>query len=134
MNILIAEDDFVSRMVIQKLASKYGDCHVAVNGREALSAIKASIKTGELYDCLLLDIMMPEMDGHEVLMKVRELEEKAGIVGLAGMKVIIITAMGDYDSIMRGFRGQCDAYIVKPVTAEKLAEALKQTGLPQKAE
>lgn len=125
MKMLVVEDDFASRTVLQKMVSKYGACDVAVNGEEALIAFEGAYSEGAPYDVVFLDIMMPGMDGHEVLAKIRQFEEKWGVSGLGGVKVIMVTALGDYDNIMKGFRGQCEAYIVKPVQEEKIVDQLK---------
>lgn len=129
MKILVVEDDFASRTVMQKIASKYGACDVAVNGAEALLAFESAYSQGEPYALVLLDIMMPGMDGHEVLAKIRAFEEEWGVTGLDGVKVIMVTALGDFENIMKGFRGQCEAYIVKPIQENKLVDHLRDLKL-----
>ena len=63
MRILIAEDDFASRLFMKKFLSKYGDCDVAVDGIEAIDAYLNSIQEGQVYDLICLDIMMPKVYG-----------------------------------------------------------------------
>ena len=74
MKILIAEDEFVSRTKLEKILSSYGECHVTVDGSEALLAFKAALETNEPYDLICLDILMPKMDGHEALQEIRKME------------------------------------------------------------
>ncbi len=63
MRTLIVEDDFTSRLLLQSFLSRYGDCHIAVNGLEAVAAFRAAKEKGENYNLICMDIMMPEMDG-----------------------------------------------------------------------
>lgn len=129
MRILVVEDDFTSRTLLNKLASRYGEAEVAADGREAVQAFTQAVEDGSPYDLVLLDIMMPLLDGHQVLNRMRELEEARGLAGLAGAKVVMVTALDDYATIMKSFRGQCEGYIVKPVTAEGLEKQLREIGL-----
>jgi len=133
MKTLVVEDDFVSRRLLQIVLTPYGQCDIAVNGREALEAFKMALDEGSPYDLVCLDIMMPEMDGHEVLKQIRETEMQNGKGGLDGAKVIMTTALGDFENIKRAFIGQCEAYLVKPVEKQKLLEKLVELGLIKKA-
>ncbi|MCA1987263.1 MAG: response regulator, partial [Desulfovibrio sp.] len=65
MRVLIVEDDFTSRKLMQTILSPYGDCDVAVNGREAVEAFQNALNSAKPYDLVCMDIMMPEMDGQE---------------------------------------------------------------------
>lgn len=129
MKVLIAEDDFISRRLLQAIVSPYGACEFAVNGREAIEAFQLAWEEGAPYDLICLDIMMPEIDGHEVLQKIRTLEEERGIYGKSGVKVIMTTALSDPRVIMRAFKEQCEAYLIKPIDKQKLLDTIKEFGL-----
>lgn len=129
MKCLIVEDDFAARKLLQVYLSDYADCFIAVNGHEAVEAIREALEEGESYDLICLDIMMPEMDGHKALEAIRQVEKEHGIGGLDGVKVIMTTALDDSKNIMGAFRTGCEAYIVKPIRKEKLFEEIKQLGL-----
>ena len=129
MKCLIVEDNFVARTLMQKLLSKVGECHIAVNGQEAVEAFGDALEGGDPYDLVCLDIMMPEMDGHEALRAMREMEEERGIHGLEGVKVIVTTALGDSKNILGAYRQGCESYIVKPVSKERLFEEIGKLGL-----
>lgn len=129
LNILIVEDDFTSRIVMCGLLKPYGNCDVAVNGMEAVTAFQEMAKQGGKYDLICLDIMMPGMDGQTVLKKIRKIESKNNISGTDSVKVIMTTALADKDNIMTAFREQCEAYIIKPIIKEKLLEQLQNLGL-----
>ena len=75
MKILIVEDDFGSRISIQKMLSPFSECEIAVNGKEAVDAFTQSLESGAPYDLICMDIMMPEMNGKEALKIIREKEK-----------------------------------------------------------
>jgi two-component system chemotaxis response regulator CheY len=129
MKCLIAEDDFAARKLLERFLSEVSECHAVVNGQEAVDAFKTALDQGEPYDLLCLDIMMPELDGHQVLQAIRELEEAAAIDDIAGVKVIMATAMHDPQHVLDAFREGCEAYIVKPVERSKLFEEMDKLGM-----
>lgn len=129
MRVLIAEDNFINRCVLLGILGKYGDCHVAINGKEALKAFEEGHANKKPYDLICLDIMMPEMDGHEALRLIREKEREMGIDGLDGVKVIMTTALSDSKNVLDAFREQCEGYLLKPIKGEKLLEELRKMNL-----
>ncbi len=129
MKILIVEDDFTSRLLLQKILSAYGECHIAVNGKEAMDAFGRALSEGHPYHLICLDIMMPEMDGMEVLKTIRSMEEENGVNSSAGVKIIMTTALGDPKNVVGAFKSLCDAYLVKPVNKSKLLDYLRSFGL-----
>jgi two-component system chemotaxis response regulator CheY len=117
---LLVEDDFASRLVLQAFLSRYGECHIAVNGREAVEAFRSALSRGQGYDLIRMDIMMPEMDGREAVRQVRALEMECGIRSTRGAKIVMTTAVDDVREVIRCFRELCDAYLIKPVDLAKL--------------
>ncbi len=129
LRMLIVEDEFLSRKLVSHYVSKYGKFDVAVNGEEALDAIRESYRVNEPYDVIFLDIMMPDKDGLSVLRELRAFEEERGVNAAAGIKVVMTTALGDAKSVMEAFRSQCEAYITKPYTEEAFSAQLRKLGL-----
>lgn len=129
MRILIVEDDFVSRKLLYAILSPYGSCNLAIDGTEALKAFKQSIDEKNYYDLICLDIMMPEMDGHHVLAKIREMEKQAGILEMAGAKVIFTTALADFQNSEKLYHEQCVSYMGKPINRTELISKIKEFGL-----
>ncbi len=129
MKILIVEDEFGSRKLLQKFLSPYGVCDMAVDGDEAVEAFSLAMKDKEPYDLVCLDIMLPKKDGQEVLKEIRGIEKENGKYGLDGTKIIMTTALNDPKNIMEAFKSQCEAYIPKPITKQKLLEEMKSLGL-----
>jgi two-component system chemotaxis response regulator CheY len=81
MKTLIVEDDLISRKLMVKYLTQYSKCDVAVNGEEALQYFNMALNEGQLYDLITLDIMMPKMDGQQVLKEIRRIESEKGILG-----------------------------------------------------
>jgi len=125
MKTLIVEDDFTSRLFMQTFLSRYGECHVAVNGKEAVEAFRTATDQGSPYDLICMDIMMPEMDGKEAVKQVRALEEARGVLSHHGVKIIMTTAVTDMKDVMQSFQDLCDAYLFKPIDTAKLLSELK---------
>ena len=129
LRMLIVEDDFTTRHLEMKILEQFGSCEVAVNGNEAVSAFERKMLEGERYDCIFLDIIIPGIDGHAVLQRIRETEGDRGIHGLERTKVIIVSNLRDMESIAKSFRKQSDSYIVKPVTKKKAEQELRRVQL-----
>lgn len=129
MKVLIAEDDFTSRRVMSKLLSKYGECDITVDGREAITAFNMALESDEPYDLMCLDIMMPELDGYEVLRTVRLMEKEKKVAKEHQVKVIITTALNDQKNVARAFELGCEAYAGKPIVAEKFENELRKLRL-----
>jgi len=120
MRTLIVEDDFTSRFLLQTFLSKYGECCIAVNGNEALDAFRAAAASGQKYDLICMDIMMPEMDGQTAIRQIRALEVAAGTLSTNGVKIIMTTALDDARNVVQSFHSLCDAYLFKPIDTVKL--------------
>lgn len=126
MKALIVEDDDVSRMLLEKLLKGYGTCDLAVNGKEAVGAVAVSLKAGNPYDLICLDIMMPEMDGHQALKTIRQMEQIAGIKREGRAKVLMTTAYANETNITRAVQQQCNGFLVKPIQKIRLEEELRR--------
>lgn len=127
MKILVAEDEYIGRALLVEMLSPFGTCDTAENGREALEMVKKSFDTTP-YDLVCLDIMMPELDGQQVLQKIREIEAQRH--SDKGIKIIMTTALDDSGNIMRAFtQGACEGYLTKPIDKIKLIEQIQELGL-----
>jgi two-component system chemotaxis response regulator CheY len=109
MRTLIVEDDFTSRLLLQTFLSRYGECHVAINGKEAVEAFRESQKNGSKYNLICMDIMMAEMDGQTAVREIRALEEASGTLSSNGAKIIMVTALDDVKNVVQSFKALCDA-------------------------
>lgn len=129
MKALIVEDDFTSRLLLQRILSPHGEVHLAVDGEEAVTAFKSALEGGQPYDLVCLDIMMPKKDGQAALREMREIEAQRRILGLDGAKVIMVTALSDSKNIIESFASQCESFIVKPLDRSKLLKELRSLKL-----
>jgi len=112
LRILLAEDNAVNRLLVTALLGKRGHAAITVgNGREAVAAVAESV-----FDVVLMDVQMPEMDGLEATAAIRMAEQATG----AHVPIIALTAHA-----MKGDREGCmaagaDGYLSKPVNALEL--------------
>lgn len=129
MKSLVVEDDLTNRFLLRELLRSYGTSDAVTNGKEAVAAIKSALAADTPYDLVCLDIMMPEMDGHQALKDIRAVEQLCGIEPGWGVKVVMVTIVNDKNNVMNAFREQCDGYLVKPVDQAKLLEVLRELHL-----
>ena len=127
---LIIEDEYISRVLLLEILSPLGECHVAVTGPEAVALIERAFDSDERYDLVCLDIMIPGLDGQQVLKTIRRMEADRGVVGQGATKVIMTTALDDSRNILEAFTvGKCDAYLTKPIDSGKLLAHLRNMQL-----
>ncbi|MBI4733251.1 MAG: response regulator, partial [Rubrobacteridae bacterium] len=111
--ILVSEDDPLIRETLEYSLKGAGfDVSIAENGIEKKKKIK-EIKP----DIILLDLLMPEIDGFEVSKRVREFDES--------IPIIMITALEDQRSKLKGFSAGADDYITKPFSVEELVARIR---------
>jgi|GEM_PF-461872 len=114
--VLIVDDNEINRdMLVRRLRRRDFNVSMAVNGREALSMIEE-----KPYDLVLLDIMMPEIDGYAVL---KHLKNDAR---LQHIPVIMISAIEEMDSVMKCMEIGADDYLTKPFDPELLKVAVNR--------
>ncbi len=121
--VLIVDDNEINRdMLVRRLRRRDFDLSMAVNGREALSMIEE-----KPYDLVLLDIMMPEVDGYTVL---KHLKNDAR---LQHIPVIMISAIEEMDSVMKCMEIGAEDYLTKPFDPELLKAAVNRC-LPDRSQ
>jgi DNA-binding NtrC family response regulator len=114
--VLIVDDDPVQRRLLDNMVRKLGyEPLVAEGGDAAVAALTGA--DGARIDAVVLDLVMPDLDGLGVLAKMRE----AGV----GIPVIVQTAHGGIDNVVTAMRAGAADFVVKPVGAERLAVSLR---------
>src|SRR6202140_2983026 len=115
-SILIADDDAVARRLVENMVQKCGyETIVVDSGDAAIAALTAP--DAPVIDAVVLDLVMPGLDGMGVLAKIRD-------VGL-NIPVIVQTAHGGIDNVVSAMRAGAQAFVVKPVGIERLQVSLR---------
>ncbi|MBP7654571.1 response regulator [Candidatus Dependentiae bacterium] len=115
--ILIVEDDkWIAQMLIDKLSTGEYVVKHSINGKEAFIQLETFIP-----DLVILDIIMPEMNGYEFLEKFRS------IAAFVSIPVIILSGKGKEQDIIKGFEYGADNYIIKPCSPSIMLSHIKQT-------
>ena len=128
MRCLIVDDEITCRKILQLSLSPFFTIEEAVNGMEALTKINATMQAKSPFDLIILDIMMPIMDGQSVLVAIRATETKHGYPPGHGAKIVMSSALNDAANIKTAFREQVDGYITKPVDLKKMYRLLQEFG------
>src|SRR5947209_2417317 len=115
-SILIADDDAVQRRLVENMVQKCGYETIVVDSRDAAVTIWTA-PDGHVIDAIVLDLVMPGVDGMGVLAKIRE----AGL----NIPVIVQTAHGGIDNVVSAMRAGAQDFVVKPVGMERLHVSLR---------
>ena len=108
LKILIAEDDRELRQLFCHVLNRHGYTVIGVsNGQEALDALDK-----DFYDMIISDIMMPVMDGYELVRQLRDVGNTTPI--------LMITAKDAFDDMRLGFQSGVDDYMVKPINVNEM--------------
>src|SRR3979409_2107217 len=115
-SILIADDDAVQRRLVENMVQKCGYETIVVDSGDAAMAMLAA-PDAQAIDAIVLDLVMPGLDGMGVLDKIRE----AGL----NIPVIVQTAHGGIDNVVSAMRAGAHDFVVKPVGVERLQVSLR---------
>src|SRR5262245_29324507 len=107
--ILIVDDDPVQRRLLEGMARRFGYEVMTAEGGDAAVALLTGAD-GARVDCVVLDLVMPDLDGYGVLARMRD----AGL----SIPVIVQTAHGGIDTVVSAMRAGATDFVVKPVGAE----------------
>lgn len=124
--ILFGDDDPDIQHVVRQLLGKENyQVSLASNGQEVLDNWRK-----EYYDCLILDVMMPVLDGLEVCQRIRR---------ISNIPIILLTALGEEETVVKGLEGGADDYIQKPFRQKEFLARLRvvlkraeQSSFPEK--
>jgi two-component system chemotaxis response regulator CheY len=118
---LVVDDSKTIRTILARTLREIGfEVLEAANGREALEVIEAEKTTVPL---ILLDWDMPEMNGLDLLKRLRETPE------FSSMVVVMVTAQNDLDHIGEALEAGANEYVMKPFTKDVLVGKLELTGI-----
>ena len=117
--VLVVDDDTSVRRLVCDVLQAYG--YATVSANDGFSALR--MMQSEHPDCVILDVMMPGLDGHAVLNRIRESE------GGSDLPVVMLTASREEQDLVRTYDLGVNSYIVKPVDFAQFVEAIHQVGL-----
>ncbi len=122
-NVLAVDDIPLNILLVQKMLKRFNfKLRTASGGQQALDMIAQ-----EKPDLILLDLMMPVIDGFEVIRRLRENPETADI------QIIILSALNSQEDVVKGFNAGANDFIMKPIIMEKLLTCVvNQLGLVRK--
>ena len=118
--VLVVDDCAINRRVFLDLCARWGmRPDQASSGAEALGMVAAAVRADDPYRAILLDLNMPEMDGEEVLRRLRAAPEDPRAA------VVVATSSAQIGEAERLCAAGCDGYLVKPLKSGQLREALQ---------
>ncbi len=113
-SVLAVDDIPLNLLLVQKMLARYNfKMRTAANGQQALDAVSA-----EKPDLILLDLMMPGIDGFEVIRRLKNNPDTADI------RIVILSALNSNEDVVKGFNLGADDFIMKPIIMEKLLSCL----------
>lgn len=126
MKTLIADDDPINLKLFIKYLCNYGQCVPALNGMEAIEKFKHALNVNIPFQLILLDIMMPETDGHTTLKEIRRIENEHNIPFENRVKIIMATALSGFKHVQSAFDNMADGYLVKPIEKKCLLDEINK--------
>ncbi len=127
---LIVDDSRYQRhLIIQALDGRF-TTEEAADGRQAVVLFQAAWEAGRPFDLIVMDILMPELSGHDALAGIRRLEEAAGASLQRRTPAVMLSSLDDPANMLRAqFESGAQAYVTKPFTPQTLLEALASLSL-----
>ena len=114
--VLIVEDDPAQRRILEEMVKRFGFEPTSVDGGQKGLDVLAGA-SGGLIELVILDLMMPGMDGLEFL------EKMTGVRG--DVPVIVQTAQGSIETVIKAMRAGADDFVVKPISPERLRVSIQ---------
>ena len=128
MRFLIVDDDESIILFLRTFLSAYAECLTACDGREAICAFEAALEEDRPFTAVFMDILMPGMNGNEVVQALRRIENAHNPA--ERFKLIMISVLTDTKNVSESFfHGRADAYLPKPLRRETLLAELAKLGL-----
>lgn len=123
--ILLVDDEKDIGLLLSSLLTHHGyEIEIAYDGVEALNKIASAYSNHQSYDLILLDILMPEMDGKEVLEHIRDEEKNCGITEQKGIPVIMLTA--NPQQLVPSYQIGCNGFVSKPFDHKDLIQEIEK--------
>lgn len=127
--ILVIDDDAICRKLIHRSLTTYGTVVEAEDGYQAIILFRDALLKRQPFHLVTMDIMMPGMDGHGLLLALRSLEMMTGLREGQGVPIIMTSALNDGPNVLGSFREDATAYMTKPIDLDKLRGHCRSFGL-----
>ena len=119
LHVLIIDDNATNRLIVRNMLTHWGLRPAeADSGAAGLDVLQAAFKAGDAFGLILLDVMMPSMDGFEVLMRIRQMPEISRPV------IMMLSSRDQPGDAARARELGATAYIVKPIRPSELLDAI----------
>ena len=127
MRCLIVEDEDLSREGMKFFMADHAEIETAVNGLEAVERFRQALAERKYFDLVLLDIIMPEMDGQQALKLIRQAEQQHSAAPEKKAVIIMTTALNAPENMEEAlWDGDCTDYLVKPMVRADLMGMLQK--------
>jgi len=127
---LLVDDDELGRELIAQYLDGIAECDMAENGVQAVEKFRAAFEGGTPYELIILDIVMPEMDGHTAAKEIRQIEKDWGVSINEGITIMVLSSLNTpHDVIQAYVSAKSAAHLIKPVHPEKLLATLGKLGI-----
>ncbi len=130
--ILIVDDDERFAEIVVNRLQEYANCTISLSGEDALLQFEHHLREKVPFHTVFMDIEMPKMNGHEVVEKMRRIEDRNHIAPLKNFKLVMLTAHKDVKNVSKSFFcGGAEAYIPKEYLsdANKFIQELKNNNI-----
>jgi len=127
---LVVDDEAVSRKMLERIMRSFGDCMAVNSGAEAIVAFEAAWHNWAPFDLVTLDVSMPDMLGIDVLKRIRHLEDTKQVPPEKRVKIIMVTAHSDKDTVIAAIQAGCNDYLTKPFHQASIAKKLLKLWTP----
>jgi len=127
MKCLIVEDNEFAREGLKFFLADHAEIETAADGREGVELFRRALAEGKSFDLVLLDIIMPEMDGQQALKLIRQAEKEPAPAPERKAVIIMTTALNSPENMEEAlWDGDCTDYLVKPIVRADLLAMLRR--------
>jgi DNA-binding response OmpR family regulator len=130
MRTLVIDDDYSCSTMFSMFFKRYGDCDITSIGQDGITAYKNAVRSGNMYDLVVIDLILPDTNGIEILKLIRAEEDMCNVSDDFRTKVLLTTSLDDEENriIEKILTKGIEAYYVKTFANGGLREKLTELG------
>lgn len=128
---LVVDDQEDVTMLMMHILSGLGECACTNDPQEAADIFERQLRNGCPFDVVFMDIMMPDLDGHQTAEALRRLEADHGVPAGSEAKLVMVSSLRDVGTVSKSFfrGGLADGYLTKPIGAGAVRAELVKLGV-----